>query len=575
MGAPAKISALRDYQDYAVEKGMYALAQPNCATIIAAPTGVGKSLMIAGLVKRIYERYPNYPHKVLVLTHVKELIEQNHEKLLAYWPHAVAGIYSAGLKRKEMFMPITFAGIASVHRLAEDFGKVDIVIIDECHLIPNKGNGMYLSFLRALKVLNPNLRILGLTATPYRVGLGLLTDGELFNDICCDMTGLEAFNWFIDEGYLAPLIPYKTDVAFDPKGMKTVAGDYSLSDLDDHINTGDKNYAVVKEIIDKGQNRNHWLVFGVSIDHVEKMAGIFDSLGIASTFIHSKMSDGERDQRILDFKQGKYKVLINNGILTTGFDMPHLDLIAVVRMTKSPGLWVQILGRGTRPDYTSGYDLSTKEGRLAAIGASEKRDCLVLDFGGNTARLGAINDVAIPNKKGKKGGGSLIRLCEGCGKVYLHISKVQCPECGHIHERNPEGKLNENADEKELIRKKREPKVEEPPEEVEFKVNFITYTEHQGKNGRPNSVLCTYHCGVRTFTEYLCFSHDNFARTKARAVWRQRVSFTTNADKPAPDSTVEALARIDEMRVPTKITVVVNKPFQPIVSYSFDQDLEV
>lgn len=567
---------LRNYQDYAVDKALVAMEKTDCASIIAAPTGTGKSLIIAGLIKRIFELYPNYPHRIMTLTHVKELIEQNHEKLMAYWPDAVAGIYSAGLGKKEMHQPITFAGIASVYRQAEAIGRIDVLMIDECHLIGTKSNGMYLSFIRALKIINPNMRIIGLTATPYRVGLGLLTDGELFNDICCDMTSLEAFNWFIDEGYLCPIIPRKTKVEFDETEIRTTAGDYDIKSMDGVVNTKDKNVAAVNEIIFSGQDRHHWLVFGVSIDHVERLSDLFNSLGIKTTFIHSKMKDEERDERIAAFKKGEYRCLVNNGILTTGFDMPHLDLIAIVRLTKSPGLWVQILGRGTRPDYADGFDLSTTQGRLDAIAHSDKQNCLVLDFGGNTLRLGPINDVVMPNKKGKKrGGGAPVRLCEGCEITYFHISKDTCPDCGHFHPRqDPDQKINQEASDKELVRKKREPKVEEAPIEAVFKVDHITYKLNLGRNGKPDSMVGTFYCGLRSFTEYLCFNHTNFARAKARAIWRERVAFTMYADKPAPDSVTEALERANEMRVPSSIKVVVNKPFTPIVSYDFGQTLD-
>lgn len=566
---------LRNYQDYAVEKGMHALAQPNCASIIAAPTGTGKSLIIAGIIKRVFDKYPDYPHRIMVLTHVKELIEQNHQKLMAYWPHAVAGIYSAGLGQKEMYCPVTFAGIASIFRQAEAVGKIDIVLVDECHLIAGKGDGMYLSFLRALKILNPNLRILGLTATPYRVGLGILTDGELFNDICCDMTSLEAFNWFIDEGYLCPLVPKKTDTFFDEGEIKTTAGDFDLKDMNRVVNRADKNTLAVEEIIAKGEDRSSWLVFGVSITHVENLANLFTERGIPTTFIHSKMKDEERDQRLADFKSGKYRCLVNNGILTTGFDMPSLDLIAVLRLTKSPGLWVQILGRGTRPLYEDGFDLETRDGRLASIEASGKHDCLVLDFGRNTPRLGPINDVILPKKKGKKGGGAPTRLCENDGcDTYFHISLVYCPTCGHEHERkDPDSKLNHKAGDEELVRKKRPTKVEEPPQVVKFKVDHVTYSRHIGKGAKPDSMVANYHCGLRVFTDYFCFNHTNFARTKARALWRDRVSFTGYAEKPVPDSVDEALDRTHEMRVPTSISVTVNRPYMPIESYHYDQPI--
>lgn len=569
---------LRSYQDYAVKQALKALNKDDCSTIIAAPTGVGKSAIMAGLIKTIYTMWPSYPTKFLSLVHVKELIDQNSKALQKMYPEACIGIYSSGLGQKDLHFPITFAGIASIYKLAKDVGRIDIVLIDECHLIGTSSSGMYVSFLRALKLLNPKLRIIGLTATPYRVGLGILTDGEIFNDICCDMTGFDAFNWFIDEGYLCPLDPIKPAVTFDESGIRVSGGDYNQKDQDDKLNTKTKNEEVVEEIISNAHlyGKNHWLVFGVTIDHVEKLYEIFIEKGIKTTYVHSKLPEKERDARIEAYKRGEYQCMVNNGVLTTGFDFPALDLIAVVRLIRSPGLWVQILGRGARPDYAEGFDLESKEGRLQAIALSAKQYCLVLDFGGNTARLGPINDVIIPKKKGKGGGKAPIRLC-GCGH-YIHASLTVCKYCGKEYIRDLSSKVDKKASTQDIIAKVKQPPEPHEPMVVHMNVDSVVLKAPPKTNSsKPGSIKVCYNVGLTQFIAYLCFDHpqNNFAHKKSRAFWREHVAGTPYADLEPPTSNAEALSRGNELRQPLSIGVDIKSKFKEVVSRDFVNKVEI
>jgi len=173
--------------------------------VIVMPTGTGKSIVIGGFIWQVMSTWPT--QRIMMLTHVKELIAQNADKLHTMWPQAPLGIYSVGLKSRQSYYPITFAGIQSVVNLAPMFGHVDIIIIDECHTVSPNDDTSYQKFIADLKAINPNLRVIGLSATPYRLGLGMITEGGIFTDIACDMTTLDAFNWFFDEGFLSPLIP--------------------------------------------------------------------------------------------------------------------------------------------------------------------------------------------------------------------------------------------------------------------------------------------------------------------------------------------------------------------------------
>lgn len=546
---------LRDYQDAAVgsifryfEEG----GQGN--PLVALPTGTGKSLVIADFIQKAFQMYAG--QRFIKLTHVKELIGQNYRTLLEQWPTAPCGVYSAGLNRREAMFPITFAGIASVVKCPELFDHVDLVFIDEAHLVSPKEGTMYQQFLGDLRKVNPKLKIVGFTATHYRLGQGLLTEpGGLFTDVCFDMTGLESFNWLIAEGYLCTLVPKRTTAELNLDSVRIQGGEYVQKDLQEAVDKDEITRATLRETIILAQDREHWLIFASGIDHTVHVKEMLESFGIAATCVHSKMGDKERDANIEGFKTGKYKAMVNNGILTTGFDFPAIDLIVMLRPTQSPGLWVQMLGRGTRPVYVDGFDLQTTKGRLDAIAASPKKNCLVLDFAGNTRRLGPINDPVIPRKKGKKQGHAPVKTCEVCG-TYNHTSVRYCIACGN--EFHTQIKFGPGASTDELIAKS-------VPQTELFKVDRITYNVHR-KEGRPDSIEVSYYCGLRLFREWVCLQHDgSYARKKARDWWRQRTSHAVNP----PETTWEGMSRLNELRTPTHIKVWVNKKYPEIINYVF------
>ena len=172
---------LRDYQ----EEGLQALWQyfmTNSGNpVLAWPTGTGKSLVPAEFIRRTMVNYPG--QRFLMVTHVKELIEQNFDKLMTIWPNAPAGINSAGVGQRDFVQPIIYGGIQSMYKLGSAFGHRDLCFVDEAHLISQDDTSMYHKFLNELKKINPYLKIIGMSATPFRMGQGLITDGGLFTDI--------------------------------------------------------------------------------------------------------------------------------------------------------------------------------------------------------------------------------------------------------------------------------------------------------------------------------------------------------------------------------------------------------
>lgn len=547
----------RYYQAEAIDSVFNYFANGNTGNpLIAMPTGTGKSIVIGGFIQRVYSLYPT--QRIMMLTHVKELIEQNYEKLLKMWPTAPAGIYSAGVGRRDVYAKITFAGIQSVVDKPEMFGHIDLILVDEAHLVSPKDNTSYTKFIAALTEVNPALKVIGLTATPFRLGLGMLTEGGMFDDICYDLTTLTAFNRLIAEGYLAPLVPRHTNSQLDLDGVRIQGGEFVNKDLQNAVDKEAITYRALTEAIELGHDRKHWLVFATGVKHAENIAHMLDSLGITAAVIHGGLAKGKREKILADFKSGKYQALVNNNVLTTGFDFPSIDMIIMLRPTNSPGLWVQMLGRGTRPVYADGYDLETLEGRLNAIAAGSKQNCLVLDFAGNTRRLGPINDPVIPKKKGSKQGGSApIRLCEQC-QTYNHASKRHCENCGFEF---PIGvKFGFKASTDALL-------ADGSPQLEVFNVDRITYGLHR-KRDRPDAIKVSYYCGLRVFHTFVCLEHPGFASKKAREWWRSH--WPEEAIPFTPTTTGDALAQVNQLKEPTRIRVWLNKKYPEIMAYSFN-----
>ncbi len=530
--------------------------------VIALPTGTGKALTLCLFLQSAFKAFAQ--QKAFCVTHSKELIGQNYEEFMQLWPTAPAGIYSAGLKRKDVHNNIIFAGIASINKNIHAFGKIDLFLIDECHLLSQEEETMYQLVIAVLLSINPNMKVIGFTATPWRQGQGKLTDDGIFTHLVYDGTSIEAFQWFIDQGYLAPLIPKRTETVLDISNVKMLGDDLNQKQLQLAVNKDEITYAALQETLIQGADRHCWLVFGSGVQHVHKITEMLNYMGVSARCVHSntkeyKMSNEERDANILDWKHGKYTAIVNNGVLTTGLNHKPVDLIVGLRPTHSTVLHVQMNGRGTRP-----YDYLTEEKEYLRLAFPyTKINCLVLDFGGNTLRLGPINDPLIPRKRGEKTGEIPIKLCV-CG-IYNHISARFCggkPEvtaegCGLPFEFKT--LLKTSACSTELI------KVKEPDEIIlkDFKVKRVTFDLHK-KMGKPDGVKVTYYTELAKYNEYILIEHGGAAQRKAGAWWRLR------SEEDIPSNTIGILAKCDRLATPTHIRVWVNKEYPEIRAVTFN-----
>lgn len=527
----------RYYQEDAINSiFQYFTDGGNGNPIVAMPTGTGKSLVIAEFIRRVFCMYPN--QRIMMLTHVKELIEQNAERLLQIWPTAPLGIYSAGIGRRDTALPIIFGGVGSVVNNVDSFGRIDLVIIDECHLLSPKDDTMYQKIITSLSLRNPFVKIIGLTATHYRMKQGVLTEGDsIFTDICYDITGFKEFNKLIREGFLSPLIPKRTETEINMDGVSIIGGEYNKKQMEAAVDKDEITYKAVKEMVEGAYDRKSWLVFAASVDNAEHVAAMLQSFGIDSVAVHSKLSKKLNDERINSFKSGEIRCIVNNKKLTTGFDHPPIDFIGDLLPTMSPGLHVQKYGRGTRP-------------------APGKENCLVFDFAKNTRRLGPINDPVLPRKPGKKTGPSEvpIKICDKCG-FYNHASARFCdnPECGH--EFTFKSKLVALPDDVPLI------KSDMPQIEL-LDVKTVFYNLHE-KKGAPPSIKVSYVCGTKSFSEWVCLEHPGHAGLKAKQWWLQRIG------TEPPLFTYQALKEVSKLKVPARIKVHVNKKYPEILGHEF------
>ena len=527
---------LRYYQQEALDALYnYFLTHQNRNPLIGLPTGTGKSVLPAAFIQGIMRQWPQT--RFLMVTHVKELIQQNADELLKLWPTAPLGIYSAGLKQRDTAHPIIFGGVQSMIKHPDWFGHRDIAFVDEAHLISVDDSSRYQSFFAFMKLINPKLKIIGMSATLYRMGMGYITENGLFTDVVYDKTNLEGFNELLNAGFMAPLIPLRTRTELDVSDVSVNQGEFVATQLQGAVDKAEVTFKALQEAIHYGKDRRSWLIFASGIEHAEHIAEQLDAFGINCAPVHSKRPSEYNDAAIKAFRSNELRAIVNYGKLTTGFNHPAIDLILMLRPTLSVPLWVQMLGRGTRP-------------------ADSKENCLVLDFARNTPRLGPINDPRIPNKKGATAGETPIKICENCG-AYNHISAKLCCQCSELF--SFQQKLVSHAGTDELIKAA----THEPLPQIEtFNVLNATYQKHNSKSGK-STLKTTYYTTGLAFTEYVCLEHNGMAGKMARDWWRRR-------HREEPPATVDqALLKISELRCPRFIRVHVNKSYPEILGAEF------
>lgn len=480
---------LRPYQTSAVQAVISVWrTHPTSRTIIVAPTGSGKTLMIASLITH----FPA-PARICVLAHRAELLSQNARAIERFCGEEV-GIYSASLGEKSRLHRITVGGIQSIGKRHGEFGRFDLIIVDEAHLVPNNESTMYRTFLDEARKSNAAVKIVGLTATPYRLDSGLLYEGKnaLFDSLAYEIE----IPSLIEEGYLCPVVSKGGIRTIDTSSVHIRGGEYKQDELAKAANDEALVKEAVEEIVRIGveDRRRGWMLFASGVDHAQALLSELKKFGVPSDIVTGETDQIDRARIISDYKNERLTALVNVNVLTTGFDAPHTDLIAMLRPTKSTSLYIQAIGRGMRI-------------------SPGKTDCLLLDYAGVVREHGLIDQVD-PKRNGGGGDGeeeTKVKGCPACSCFVPNATRT-CPYCGYewpkrevIHDtRAYSGAVLSSQEARETVSVKG----------MSLKV--------WSKTGKTPTVRVDYRSeGGKTFSEWLCPEHIGYPRQKFEKICRE------------------------------------------------------
>ncbi|MCZ2098807.1 MAG: DEAD/DEAH box helicase [Anaerolineae bacterium] len=527
---------LRPYQRDAVEAVYRHLRAQDDNPCVVIPTAGGKTPCIATICRDAVQLWNG---RVLILAHVKELLEQAAEKLLAVAPDLPFGIYSAGLRRRDLGCAVTIAGIQSVYQRACDVDAVDLVIVDEAHLIPPDGEGMYRQFLTEMRTVNPDVRVIGFTATPFRLKSGqICAPDNILNAICYEIGVRE----LIVQGYLCPLRTKAGTVKPHTDQLHVRAGEYVAGEVEDLMDDEQLVLSACRETVEHTQDRKSVLVFASGIRHGQHIVRTFhERHHVECGFVCGDTLPFERDETLRRFRAGDLKYLCNVNVLTTGFDAPNIDCIALLRPTLSPGLYYQMVGRGFRLH-------------------PGKTDCLVLDFGGNVLRHGPVDQLRITDTDAPGNGDAPAKECPQC-HALIAAGYANCPECGYAFPERQRTKHQATASTDGIL--------SDQVTRTEYEVTDVFYAVHVKRNAPPDAprtMRVDYRIGFNDYvSEWVCFEHDGYPRQKAEAWWRAR------SQEPVPQRAEDAvdLAQAGALAPTLAITVLraAGEQFDRVVGY--------
>lgn len=526
---------LRPYQHQCVEAVYEHLRTRDDNPCAVVPTAGGKTPIMATICK---DAVLQWNGRVLILAHVKELLEQSADKLCAVCPEVEFGIYSAGLKRRDTRNPVIIAGIQSVYRRACELDTFDLMLVDEAHLIPLEGEGMYRQFLADAKVINPAVRVVGFTATPFRLKTGpICTPDGILNHICYEVGVRE----LIVGGYLCPLITKAGINKADFSRLHVRGGEFVADEMEALMDEERLVEAACGETVGYTADRQGVLIFASGVKHGEHIVRVLkEQHGIECGFVTGETPTKERDAILGRFRHGELKYLCNVNVLTTGFDAPHIDCVALVRPTLSPGLYYQMVGRGFRLHPA-------------------KQNCLVLDFGGNVLRHGPVDDLRIKPVSNSEGDAPA-KECPEC-LALIAAGYATCPQCGYVFPPPDRTKHEAKASDAGILKGQ--------VTTTQYRVDDVYYSVHTKRGASddaPKSMRVDYKVGWQQYkSEWICFEHDGYARQKAVAWWRR------HSPDPVPDTAERAveIAQGGGLAATRAITVrtVAGDEFERITDY--------
>lgn len=500
---------LRPYQQAAIDAVYDHLRSRDDNPCAVIPTAGGKTPVMATICRDAVNLWGG---RVLILAHVKELLQQTADKLNLVCPDVDFGVYSAGLRRRDTSQSVIVAGIQSVHRRACELDAFDLIMVDESHLIAAEGDGMYRRFLADARIVNPNVRVIGFTATPFRLKSGsICTPDGILNHVCFEVGVRE----LIRDGFLCPLVTKAGVNKADFSRLHSRAGEFVADEVEELMDDERLVEAACAETVAYARDRRAVLIFASGVRHGEHIVRVLqEKHGIECGFVTGETPAARRDEILDRFRSGALRYLCNVNVLTTGFDAPHIDCVALVRPTLSPGLYYQMVGRGFRlhPD---------------------KKDCLVLDFGGNVLRHGPVDMLRIKSVSDGNGAAPA-KECPEC-QALIAAGYANCPHCGYAFPPPERGRHDARASDVGIL--------SDQINDTDYEVMDIIYRPHRKRDApddAPLSLRVDYLIGFNHWqSEFICFEHAGYARRKAAQWWRKR------SRDPVPDSVERAIEIIE------------------------------
>lgn len=526
MKAPAIFMfQLRPYQSSAVESALNFIKYRDGNGYVNAPGGSGKSVMIA----RVAEICASWNLRVVVLATNEKLLTQNRAKLTH--PED-AGIYCAGLGEKDDSRPITIASIQSIanHPQPPHF---DIALVDECDLVPDEREGQFWEFFARCG----NPRIVGFSATPYRLATGKLEWGEEIITI--------PISPLIAEGHLvAPM--NKCGPAPDLSKVSISMGEYNQKELNALYEDHDLLFTSIVKLIQWGQERNYCLVFTQSLAHSDALAAILEHNGYSCRTVSGETPKDDLHATLEDFQRGEFKYLINCQLLTVGIDLPCVDMVAIMRSTLSKRLFEQMVYRGTRP-YPG------------------KKNFLLGDMGGNLMEHGPLGSPYRGKAKREKSSEPKGRICPPC-ESYTPVGSKECPDCGYVFPEAETRKVSHSYD------ADYQSATVYTGDVMTHTVDGVRYSKHLNKKNGNESLKVEYFCNYGKYgsiAEWLSAKHQNeWARGKAYQFFKDR---GVTLEKPIEEYEWDDLIfEASKLKKPTTITVNHASEFPRIVSYGWE-----
>ena len=542
--------ALRPYQQEAVEAVYGYLRDHDDNPVVVIPTAGGKTPILATICRDAVQQWDG---RVLVLSHVKELLEQAVDKLKRVCPELPVGIYSAGLNRRDTAQRAIVAGIQSIYKRASEVGAFDLVIVDEAHLIPTDGDGMYRQFLADAKAVNPHLRVIGLTATPFRLDAGSICAADHFLNAVCYEIGVKEL---MVRGYICPLITKAGTAKADTTSLHIRGGEFVSDEVEALMDQESLVEAACKEIVAYTAGRNACLIFASGVKHGRHVARVLgEKHNVECGFVCGDTPSGERSELLSRFRgrtaHGLFssqplKYLCNVNVLTTGFDAPNIDCVALLRPTLSAGLYYQMVGRGFRL-------------------FSGKTNCLVLDFAGNVMRHGPVDMLQAKNNVTHGDGDPPAKECPQCHSL-IAIAYSRCPDCGYQF---PPPKRKNQHDSKATQAGILSGQVTETTYQVK-QTSYSVHYKRDAAEGAPLTMRVDYRVGFHAYkSEWVCFEHTGYARRKAEQWWKAR---SRDAVPVCAEQAVE-LAENGALAPTKAITVrhVAGEQYERIVDYELGE----